>query len=163
MSDKALYILAGFDDGTGARLCALQSKLYSKGFRGVHTKNIPQHITLGSFPSEMENELTEKVRVLSNTVETFEVSFHHIGLFPGSKVLFAAPGCNEQLLKLKENFGGSFGWTPHATILIDEPGVILKAVPIVLEEFTPFCGKVTSLHLYEFFPARHILSANLKQ
>ena len=162
MANKALYILAGYDETTDALLSDIQSKLYDRGFTGTHTKNIPQHITLGSFPTDQEDELTEFLHTLSNEVRSFDVTFNHVGIFGGSKVLFIAPDCNEQLLKLKEHFGSAFNWTPHTTMLIDEPDVICRALPTVMQHFSSFKGIVTTLHLYEFFPARHILSIPLK-
>lgn len=162
MENKSLYVLAGYDDHTEHYLANIQNKLYDNGFCGVHTKNIPQHITLGSFPLEKESELIELLENLSQTVKTFEVTFNHIGIFNGSKVLFVAPDCNTELLNLKENFGNSFGWTPHTTMLIDDPDVILNALPLVLKEFSSFHGKVTSLYLYEFWPARLIKTVCFK-
>lgn len=159
---KSLYILAGYDDNTEKYLSGIQNKLYEEGFSGTHTKNIPQHITLGSYPVEMEKELIELLNKLSQTVGRFEVTFSHIGIFNGSKVLFVAPDCSKEMLELKENFGDSTTWTPHTTMLIDEPEIVLKALPIVLNEFSSFGGKVTTLHLYEFWPTRHILSVELK-
>ena len=65
-------------------------------------------------------------------------------------VLFVAPDCNKALLDLKEVFGTSYGWTPHTTMTIDEPGVIVQSFAIVMKHFTSFSGKITALHLYEF-------------
>lgn len=162
MSDKALYVLAGYDDITEMHLANIQNKLYEHGFTGTHTKNIPQHITLGSFPTEKEPELINLLRELSMEVPSFEVTFNHIGIFGGARVLFAAPDPNDQLLKLKERFGESYNWTPHTTMLIDNPDVIYKALPIVMENFAAFKGRITALHLYEFFPTRHILSVHFE-
>ena len=158
MADKALYILAGYDDATEMRLAALQNKLYEHGFTGTHTKNIPQHITLGSFPTEKERELTELLQKLSEEVSSFDISFNHVGIFAGGYVLFIAPDHNAALLKLKENFGDSFDWTAHTTMLIDQPETVCAALPILMKDFTAFRGRVNALHLYEFFPTRHILS-----
>ena len=83
MADKALYVLAGYDDATEMRLAALQNKLYEHGFTGTHTKNIPQHITLGSFPTEKERELTELLQKLSEEGSSFDVTFNHVGIFAG--------------------------------------------------------------------------------
>ena len=55
-----------------------------------------------------------------------------------------------------------FPWTPHATILIDEPDVICKAMPILLDSFHPFMGKITKLHLCAFWPTREIATVDLK-
>lgn len=162
MADKALYILAGYDNETEYKLSSIQSKLYAVGFTGTHTKNIPQHITLGSFPTDKENVLVEYLQKISTENASFGVTFNHVGIFGGSKVLFIAPDTNDGLLKLKELFGSSYNWTPHTTMLIEEPEMILRALPTVMQHFSSFKGSVTSLHLYEFFPTRHILSVELK-
>ena len=163
MADKALYVLAGYDSDTEQHLASLQNKLYEKGFSGQQTKNIPQHITLASFPVEMEQELIARLQAMAKETTEFPVIFSHIGIFGGAKVLFVAPDCNRELLALKDNFGKEQGWTPHTTMLIDEPEVILQAAKIVLEQFSSFAGNVTTLHLYEFWPTRHILSVELKK
>ena len=163
MADKALYILAGYDAETESRLSCIQNRLYARGFTGTHTKNIPQHITLGSFPVEKEEELKSILKNLSAETDEFDITFNHIGLFGGARVLFVAPDANENLLKLKEKFGSSHNWAPHTTMLIDTPDKIYAALPLVMDSFSAFSGKVSSLHLYEFFPTRHILSVNLKK
>lgn len=160
MSDKALYVLACYDTSTEAHLTAIQNKLYEAGFTGTQTKFMP-HITLGSFPTDEEDRLIALLRGFP-AISPFEVTFNHAGIFGGARVLFLAPDTSEALLKLKENFGSAYNWTPHTTMLIDEPDVIYKALPVVMENFSAFSGKVTSLHLYEFFPERHILSVQLK-
>ena len=76
--------------------------------------------------------------------------------------MFVAPDTNYKLLELKERFGDSYDWTPHTTMIIDDPDTIFEALPLVMKEFTAFEGKVTSLHLYEFFPTRHILTVDLE-
>lgn len=163
MESKALYVMAGYDDNTEKYLAGIQNKLYEQGFVGRQTKNIPQHITLGSFPVDKEEELKEMLQKLGDTQKAFEISFNHVGIFGGSNVLFVAPDSNKELLEMKEEFGESFGWTPHTTMIIDEPDVVLKALPIVMNEFTAFEGKITTVHLYEFWPTRHILSVRLKE
>lgn len=162
MSNKALYVLAGYDETTELHLSSMQNQLYEHGFIGRHTRNLPQHITLGSFPTEAESQLVESLHTLSTECSSFEVTFNHIGIFGGANVLFVAPDTNEQLLKLKERFGDSYNWTPHTTMLIDNPDEIYKALPVVMRSFSAFKGRITSLHLYEFFPARHILSVDFK-
>ena len=73
------------------------------------------------------------------------------------------PDANHQLLDLKEKFGDSYNWAAHTTMLIDDARVIQQALPIVLEQFKAFSGKVSKLHLYEFFPTRHIISVDLAE
>ena len=162
MSDKRLYILAGYDEATEACLAHIQNTLYRHGFTGNHTKDIPLHITLGSYPTDKakEAELEAFIQALAEKTDPFEITLNSVSIFEEGRVLFIAPDTNRNLLDLKENFGDSRNWTAHTTMIIDEPDVILQALPVVLKTFKPLRGKITSLHLYEFFPTRHILSVD---
>jgi len=161
--DKFLCVLAGYDDGSQARLAAFQNSLYEAGFAGTQTKDIPMHITVGTFPVEEEEKVRALVRSVAAGTQPFEISVSHAGMFAGSKVLFAAPDGKRELLALREHFGESHGWVPHTTMLIDQPETVYRALPVLMESFAPFCGKITALHLYEFFPSRHILTVPLGQ
>ena len=163
MADKILCVLAGYDDETEARLSALQNTLYEQGFVGPHTKNLLQHITLGTFQSSDEEMLRKTMAQAAAACPAFDVTFNHIGIFGGSQVLFVAPDGNHPLLQLKEHFGPSFNWAPHTTMLMDQPEVIYQALPTLAAHFKAFQGKVTGIHLYEFWPTRHILSLPLGQ
>jgi 2'-5' RNA ligase len=161
MENKFLCLMAGYDDHTEHYLAGIQKKLYAVGLTGQHTKNIPQHITLQTYPTEQEGEVVQRLQKIAAETECFDVCFSHIGIFTGGKVLFIAPDKDTDLIALKERFGPSFDWTPHTTMLIDEPENIQKALPLVMQAFASFNGKVTSLHLYEFWPTRHILTVAL--
>ena len=158
MENKFLCIMAGYDDNTERQLSEIQNKLYEKGFCGNHTKDLPQHITLGTFPVDKERELVNLLKKVAKETRRFDITFNHIGIFGGSQVLFIAPDTNYSLLKLKENFGESFDWTPHTTMLIDNVENIFSATKILTEKFSSFQGQVQNIHLYEFFPSRHILT-----
>lgn len=159
--NKILCVLVGYDGQTEEYLAGLQRSLYDRGFSGTQTRDIFMHITLGTFsPADEEMLITTMKRAAESP--SFDVTFNHIGIFGGGKVLFIAPDPNRELLSLKENFGSSDNWTAHTTMLIDEPEVIFRAVPVVSEKFRAFRGRVTSLHLYEFWPTRHIFSIDLK-
>ena len=161
MNDKFLCVLAGYDEASEERLTGFQNELYRAGFVGTQTKDVPMHVTMGTFPVEDEERVTGLVRTIAADTEPFLISVSHVGLFAGSKVLFAAPDCSRELLALREHFGASPGWVPHTTMLIDEPETVQRALPVLMEQFTPLAGKVTSLHLCEFFPTRHILTVRL--
>ncbi len=166
MAEKLLYVLAGYDDDTEEKLTGMQKKLYELGFTGVQTKDIPMHFTLGSFDVSREEELKERLIRLSKSVREFAVDLNKIGLFqnPSEHVLFVKPEESREILELREHFKDNvdvFPWVAHTTLLIDKPEVIREAQNHVVEEFRPFTGKVTTLHLYAFFPARHIMSVRL--
>lgn len=156
MDKKFLCVMAGYDETTEKYLAGIQQKLYDKGYIGEHTKNLPQHITLGTFEVEKEEEIKELVCRVARSAKAFSITFNHVGIFGGARVLFVAPDPNRSLLELKQIFGDSHDWTPHTTMLIDQPEKIYEALPIVIEDFKSFEGKVTSLHLYEFWPTRFI-------
>jgi 2'-5' RNA ligase len=167
MDNKALYILAGYDDETERKLSGLQNKLYESGFSGVQTKDIPMHFTLGSFDIEKEEELKERLKRIAETTDAFDVSFNNVGLFrmPENDVLFLAPAVSREMLFLKDNFSDSkdiYKWTAHTTLLIDKPDVISDALKVVMNEYKHVDGKVNTLYLYEFWPTRHILTVRLK-
>jgi len=163
MGNKFLCVMAGYDDVTEARLSAMQQRLYDAGFVGTHTKNIPQHATLGMADCANEAEMIDLVRRVAASNQPFDVTFNHAGIFSGkeTQVLFIAPDVSHAFLSLKERFGDSDNWTAHTTMLIDKTAVIHAAVPHLMQEFAPFRGQVTTLHLYEFWPTRHILSVKL--
>ena len=161
MQDKFLCVLAGYDDETECRLSSFQNSLYDAGFTGTQTKDIPMHITVGRFPVEEEESAASLVRRAAAVTQPFEVSLSHVGMFAGSQVLFVAPDGKRELLELREHFGASHGWVPHTTMLIDRPEEVYRALPVLMGAFVPSCGTVTCLHLYEFFPSRHILTVPL--
>lgn len=167
MAEKALYVLAGYDDRTEEILSGIQKSLYEQGFSGVQTKDIPMHFTLGSWPVDREKELKERLRQAAASHPAFGVAFSHVGLFrlPQNDVLFIAPETGREMLDLKDEFMDSmdpFSWSPHTTMLIDRPEVVREALASVLDTFPAVSGKVEKLYLYEFWPARHILSVQLR-
>jgi len=163
--DKALYVLAELDDQTQKTLSGYYEKLVQNGFPGTQTKEIPYHLTMGSYPCDMERKLTgwldEKIADMSGVTLLFD----HIGLF-GLNVLFLAPNVTHELLTLKEaiTFDGTideFPWAAHATMLIDTPENILRALPVVAD-MLPLEARIDSIGLYEFFPKRGIKKYSLK-
>jgi 2'-5' RNA ligase len=163
MNDKFLCVLAGYDSITAEIILNLQNDLYNSGYSGTQTKDIPHHITLGTFPIEKENELILLLNRIATEHRRFDISFNHIGIFGGAKVLFVAPDTNTELLNLKECFEENKNWTPHSTLLIDEPDKIVSALPIVMNRFKPMNGKIIELLLYEFWPTRHIATVSLQK
>lgn len=163
MENKFLCLMAGYDDETENHLAGIQNNLYAAGLTGQHTKNIPQHITLQTYPTEQEAELVQLLPKIAADTAAFPVCFAHIGIFTGGKVLFIAPDKDTDLIALKEKFGPSFDWVPHTTMLIDKRENILQALPLVVDAFSSFHGRVTTLHLYEFWPTRHVLSVKLRE
>lgn len=158
--DRALYVMAGFDEAAEARLENLQKGLLSAGFSGRQATGLFPHVTLGCFPVDEEPELRRRMEEAARR-GAFEVAFRHAGIFAGGEVLFVAPDVDEELLKLRRDFEDGVPWTPHVTMLIADAPVVSRAVLRLMERFEPFCGRVNRICLYEFQPSRHILTVNL--
>ena len=62
--DKFLTVFAVFDDDSQQKLKAFQDSVLDLGYSGTQTMDIPFHISLGSFKTEAEQELTARIRDL---------------------------------------------------------------------------------------------------
>ena len=167
MQEKFLGLIAQFDKETQNIIAGYYDILCQNGFIGNQTKDIPYHFTLGSYSYSIDCEkqlINDCERICSET-GCIDIKLDHIGLF-GLKVLFIEPNMNFELLKLQQSFfpdcgNGYHPWAAHATLLLDEPEIILKALPIVAENFKPFKARIESVALYEFFPKRLIKECRL--
>lgn len=168
MENRHLYVVALYDAQTHKRLDELYKQLAAQGFVGTQTKNIPYHITLGTFSVEDEVEVIRRAHDASNAMDAFSLRLAYLGLF-GLNVLFAAPAVKCALLDLRNAVvpgGGTadeFPWVAHTTLLMDEPETILRAIPAAVKLFEPFRATIESIGVYEFFPERRIGVYPLRQ
>ena len=159
MQEKELGLAALFDKKTQNIFAGYYNILRQNGFIGNQPKDVPYHLTLKNGIGSDKQLISNIERICSET-DCFDINLAYIGLF-GLKVLFIAPNMNFELLKLQQNLfpdcgNGYHTWAAHATLLMDEPEIILKALPIVAENFVPFKAKIESVVLYEYFPVRLI-------
>lgn len=164
MKDRFLCVMAQYDNETERKLYEIQKALVKAGFVGSQTANLPNHITLGTFELDKEYELKKQIKEVCSNIHKIQTSFNNIGLF-GMDVLFIAPSVTQELLNLQDKFDNKYAyglsWTAHTTMLIDNPDVIQKAIPVVAKNFSPFSGYIESISLYEFWPTRFILEEKL--
>ncbi|MCE5235377.1 MAG: 2'-5' RNA ligase [Clostridiaceae bacterium] len=165
MKDKFLCLLAQFDKETQEVLAGYYDILQQNGHIGNQTKSIPYHFTLGKKDIDREKQLMDDLDKICANTACIDIHLSHIGLF-GLDVLFIAPDMNFELLTFQQKFfphcgNGAYNWTAHATLLIDEPEGILKALPIAAKNFKPFKARIESIGLYEFFPMRFIKECSL--
>lgn len=168
MAEEILVLMADLDDESQRTLGGWYEKLKEAGFNGVQTPDLPFHVSLATFSLDKEAEVVEEMKKLAEQFSEVPVYISHIGLFAGGKVLYAAPDMNPAgLLDLrkavKTETDEKFPWTPHTTILIDEKETIQKALPVLVEQFQPFMGRITKLHLCAFWPTREIATVFLKK
>ena len=165
MAEQFLTLMAELDGESQARMSVWYDELREAGFTGTQTPGLPYHISLASFPTEKEREaalLTEKIAA---RFPVFPVHISHIGIFAPGKVLFGGPEKDAMLTALHDACASEEPqkgpWTPHVTLLIDEPQTTASAVPVLLRCFEPFFTRITRLHLCAFWPTREVGAAGL--
>ena len=165
MAEQFLTLMADYCEEDQARILQWYNALQQAGFTGQQTEGLPMHISLATFPLDREDEaiaLTERVAAQFAPVEA---DIRHVGIFPGGRVLFAAPDMSDALVALQQACGagdvGGYAWTPHTTMLIDEPERIGQAVPVLMKHFMPIRARIDRLHLCAFWPTREILRVEL--
>lgn len=165
MAEQFLTLMADLDEDSQAIMSGWYNSLKEAGFTGTQTPGLPYHISLATFPLEKEPEAVALMQKVAADFSPVSVHISHVGMFPGGKVLFGAPERNSAMEALQEACGKEniheYPWTPHATILIDEPEVVCAAVPVLMKSFYPFMGKITRLHLCAFWPTREIATFEL--
>ncbi len=164
MTEEFLTLMGDLDGDSQARLSAWYDALKEAGFIGRQTPGLPYHISLAAFPLDKEKEAAELTRKTGAEFAPVPVHISHMGLFAGGRVLFCAPERNPRLDALHaacEKYPSQYPWTPHATVLIDEPDAVCAALPLLVKGFYPFAGTVERLHLCAFWPKREIASAEL--
>ncbi len=166
MAEQFLTLMADLDDEAQERMSGWYHSLREAGFIGVQTPGLPYHISLSTFPLEQEKEAAEIARKAAAEFAPVPVHLSHIGMFAGGKVLFAGPEKNAELAALQEacrsDAPQQYPWTPHATVLIDEPETVHAALPVFVKSFTPFMARIVRLHLCAFWPTREIGSYTLE-
>jgi 2'-5' RNA ligase len=166
MAEEFLTLMADLDDESQHIMDDWYKELQAEGFSGEQTPGLPYHISLASFALDKEAEVVSEMNELAKQFSEIPVHISHIGLFAGGRILYAAPDMNPaDLLGLRqaiktENID-KYPWTPHATIMIDDAETIHKALPIMIEHFHPFVGKIIKLHLCAFWPTREIATVSL--
>ena len=167
MAEQFLTLMADLDNDSQAIMSGWYDTLKEAGFTGTQTPGLPYHISLATFPLEKEQEAVALMQKVAAEFAPVRVHISHVGMFAGGKVLFGAPDMSPELTELHEacakETSQTYPWTPHATILIDEPETVYAALPVLMKSFYPFVGKVTRLHLCAFWPKREIAAVELKE
>ena len=165
MAEQFLTLMAEYSPEDQQRISLWYDAIQQAGFTGTQTRNLPHHISLATFPLEQEEEARALTECVAAEFAPVEVHLSHIGLFAGGKVLFAAPDISPALTALRNACGNGLmnghPWSPHTTLLMDQPESICAALPVLLAHFTPLRATITRLHLCAFWPTREITAAEL--
>lgn len=166
MAEQFLTLMAELDAKSQSILSGMYNELYMAGFRGSQTPGLSYHISLANLPLEKEGETVERMYLAASEFAPVKVHISHMGIFAGGKVLFGAPEMNAGLSSLRDavdiGVAQSTPFTPHVSILIDEPETICDAVKVLVKCFKPFMATIDALHLCAFWPTREIARVFLK-
>ena len=168
MAEEFLTLMADLDDESQLIMSNWYKKLQAEGFSGKQTPGLPFHISLASFSLDKEAQVVNEMNKLAEDFSEIPVNISHIGLFAGGSVLYAAPDMNPAgLLNLRQAIrtetNEKYEWSPHVTVLIDDAETVQKAIPVLVEHFQPFMGRITKLHLCAFWPTREIATVLLRK
>lgn len=159
MDTKFLTVMAVLDEDAQKTFAAWQRAALDAGLTGTQTMGIPFHISLGSYPTDREEELIALIRDTAAKYGPFPVAFDALGDF-GGRVLFARPDIPAPLAALRGVFDSDypkqFPWSPHATLFCGEEGEVSAARDRIAPQFRPLHAVVTALEMGAFFPPRFI-------
>lgn len=165
MAESFLTLMADYCEEDQQRISVWYDALQTAGFTGTQTPGLNHHISLATFPLEQEAEAIALTKRIAAEYSCVNADIRHVGVFPGGKVLFAAPDMSPELVALQQACSNGpvngYPWTPHTTMLIDTPERIGEALPVLMAAFTPIHAKITHLHLCAFWPTREILTIKL--
>lgn len=165
MAEQFLTLMADYCEEDQQRISDWYDALQKAGFTGTQTPGLNHHISLATFALEEEADAIALTRRVAAQFGPVHADIRHVGVFPGGKVLFAAPDMSPELVALQAACANGplngYPWTPHTTMLIDEPEVIGRALPVLMQRFVPLRARIDRLHLCAFWPAREILTIEL--
>jgi 2'-5' RNA ligase len=167
MSDnKFLTVMAVFDDKTQKLLGGIQQSIIDKAGEGTQTMGIPFHITLGSYPTSLKDEVVEKIRSVVSLTRTFPIKLLRYNSF-GDAVLFLEPNVTDELIALRKQFecdyANGFEWVPHATLFCGEDARVRQAKTHTPSLDFPIEASIVAIELGEFFPPKKIIRVNFEK
>lgn len=164
-SKKFLTVMAVFDNKTQETLAKIQADIVERVSQGTQTMGIPFHLTLGSYPTDLVDDVVEKIKRVVMSSRSFNVQLLAYKTF-SDKVLFLEPTVTDELLSLRKSFecdyANGFDWVPHATVFCGDEDEVRKARALISDIREPFCAQIVGIELGEFFPARKIIRMNFK-
>lgn len=160
--DKFITVMAILDDDTQEKLQILQGDLERIYGVDTKTKDIPFHITLGSYAVEDTDEIVARIVKVASKTKCFSIKIKGFNHF-GNVVRYMEPEINDELIALHLHFDSDYAngftdWTPHIT-------VYRHSEPLEIEISKHLSNKIESLRnaqivgleLGEFFPTKKII------
>lgn len=159
--DKFITVMAVLDERTQKIMESMAMDMLQQYGPDVKTKNIPYHISLGSYAPEETKEIVARVRQVAKETKPFEIKLLGMNHF-GNKVRFLEPELSDDLMNLHQHFDSDYangypGWMPHATVYIHEEPMEIELTKEMVEKVESVkTAKIVGIELGEFFPAKFI-------
>ena len=156
MSEKKfLTVMAVFDTKTHLLLSSVQNYLIDNISLGTQTMGIPFHLTLGSFPVDDLEQVTEAIKRVTTASKPFDIYLTGYNNF-GHKVFFIEPEITDELIILRKSFerdyANGYEWVPHATLFCGNENEVGQAEAIAPRLEFPIKAQIVGIELGEFFP-----------
>ncbi len=166
--EKFITVMAILDDKTQEVIESIQKDLEQLYGMDTKTKDIPYHITLGSYAVEETEEIVSRIADVANKTNSFSIKLAGLGHF-GNMVRFVKPEISEELLALHMHFDSDYangfkGWKPHITIYRHGEPMEVELPKHVMDKFEKITDpKIVGIELGEFFPPKKIVRVLFKQ
>ena len=160
--EKFITVMAILDDHTQAVFQGIQEELESKYGIDTKTRDIPYHITLGSYAVEDTQTIVDRIIEVAKRQKAFPIQFAGVTHF-GNVVRFAEPVISAELLALHSHFDNDYAngypdWMPHATLYMhSEPTEIDMAEEMIAKVTGLSEAKIVGIELGEFWPTKKII------
>lgn len=167
-----------FDEKTTKNIQNLITKVAKKtGNIFMIEGKVPPHITISAFETKQEEEASERLEGVVNSLKQGNLRWVSVGTFLPN-VIFIAPVLNEYLQNMTQTIYGKmenveetimnpfyrpYQWVPHTTIgKLMTKEQLQDAFAILQEQFVPFEGTVTRIGLAKTNPYTEIKLFDLK-
>ena len=160
--EKFITVMAVLDDDAQILLQSIQEDLERLYGEDTKTKDIPYHITLGSYAVEETDAVISKIKEVDGKTEPFAVRFSGLNHF-GNYVRFVDPEMNNALLSLHGYFDSDYAngfdtWVPHVTVYRHTEAREIELTEELLAKLEKLTeGTIIGIELGEFFPPKKII------
>ena len=160
--DKFITVMAVLDEDTQCLLQGIQEDLERQYGVDTKTKDIPYHITLGSYAVEETDEIVARISRIAEMTKPFPVRLGGLNHF-GNQVRYIEPEVNGELIDLHKHFdsdyaNGFHNWVPHITVYRHNAPTEIECSRELLSKLENLANAtIVGIELGEFFPPRKIV------
>ena len=160
--EKFITVMAIFDSETQKKFEELNVLMKEKYGADGKTKDIPYHISLGSYAPEDAEMIVERIKQVAVENKSFPVFFEGLQHF-GNVVRWMKPRMSEELMNLHLHFDNDYAngypeWAAHATVFIHKEPTELELTDALQEKLEALKeARIVGIELGEFFPAKFIV------